>query len=844
MGALPPPGTQVIQPPADESAQAAPSAETPNLLVPFLAGLHFGVLQVCLFLAIQVGFTATYLGYFAVVLAWMVGVVFSLRTGQPRSLTTAVAVSLAGYAGLLGVLWALPPHGWLVPVLGLLVALAALPAGRLFGVLAPRLASGPLFLHENNGFVLGSVLAVVAFVQWGIHALAGAPLLTLVVYLVGRGPQPRMAVPVLLAGGVAAQVLGGTAAFFVLLAGCGLAMLTAVLPARAPEAATAGGGDAKDAGRAAGAGDAAWSGLTAGRMRAMLLLAGFCLMLLQALVTREFSNILSACELSILVVGTAYFAGLSVGYGLLRRVPLGLVRALLLPTFLLHAGLLVGTRPVAGWLIREGHGLGVLVGLLFLCAFLTSSLYSMLLPRLIALRGADSLVSSYIWDLVGAAVGVTALLAMAAWMPALVWPAYLLAMAALVALMLEGSRWRGSFLVVALAVVAFVTAHQRTLGEAALADSYRAQGYGYPGVVFSGNSFYHSVDIVDTHRDVERTQKKRRQSFINGVQYFSCRLDDQGRVPEDSDLSEFTSLLAELPARTLSETLGRPLRILIMGCGSMHTMQAVEPYSRLTTMVEIDPLIVEAAKIGWADANRWDELDPARNELVVDDARHYLMTTDEQFDLVVMDISAPYYLGTSLLHGREFFELVREHLLPGGVFSESTQSPPDRSRPDSMAMRILGAAAAAFPDWRSVATRPGEPVSHGFVYGKVPAEGAREGARDAAFTQAVNANLRAMGWAGRVVLRQPGDGFYDLSEVVPFSLTNMDSLLTSNEGRIRLQLAGGLGGSPDARKGDPFTFSRAALHEVLGGATPVVGGLVLLVAFVLPFVGRRRDAAA
>ena len=108
MGALPPPGTQVIQPPADESAQAAPSAETPNLLVPFLAGLHFGVLQVCLFLAIQVGFTATYLGYFAVVLAWMVGVVFSLRTGQPRSLTTAVAVSLAGYAGLLGVLWALP----------------------------------------------------------------------------------------------------------------------------------------------------------------------------------------------------------------------------------------------------------------------------------------------------------------------------------------------------------------------------------------------------------------------------------------------------------------------------------------------------------------------------------------------------------------------------------------------------------------------------------------------------------------------------------------------------------------------------------------------------------------
>lgn len=818
---------------ASGAADAAPAlpagtAPAPSLLLPFVAGLHFGVLQVCLFLAIQVGFTATALGYFAVVLAWMAGVVSNLRWGRPAGLMSCAAVSLLAYAGLLVLLWLLPPQPLLVPLLGLLVALAALPAGALFRGLATQVASGPLFLHENNGFVLGSVLAVVAFVQWGVHALVGAPLVTAGLLLLATRRDGRPALAALLAAAVAAQALESTTAFVLLLVGAVLATIThglAVPPPAELRAPRAGAVPAVHP----------WSTLSLRARRLMLLLAGFCLMLLQALLTREFSNVLSACELSILVVGTAYFAGLSVGYGWLRRLPLPVLRAALLPAFLLHAALLVASRPVAGWLIREGHGVPVLVGLLFVCAFTTSALYSMLLPRLIELAGPGSLVASYAWDLVGAALGVSALLAMSAWAPALVWPSYLLAMAALLTLMLTGSRWQLSFALVALALTATLAVHQRALGTAALEDYYRSQGYGYPGIVFSGNSFYHSIDIVDSHRDEQRTQKKRRQSFINGVQYFSCRFDEQGRIPPDGDLSEFTDLLAELPARYLSTALGRPLRILVMGCGSMHSMQAVQPFSARTTMVEIDPLVFESARVGWGEANRWQELDPARNEFVADDARHYLASSDERFDLIVMDISAPYYLGTAVLHCREFFELVRSRLAPGGLFAESTQSPPDRQQPDAMSMRILRAASDAFPAWRVVATKPGEAVQHGFVYGAI------DGRFD---DEALRAALASDGWASRVHLRAPGDGSYELDGVRPFTLTNMDSLLASNHGRIAAQLEGlppGRG-SPDTAEGPAFLYSRAALAEVFD-ARYVIGGLVVvLAALVLPLLRRRRAA--
>ena len=51
----------------------------------------------------------------------------------------------------------------------------------------------------------------------------------------------------------------------------------------------------------------------------------------------------------------------------------------------------------------------------------------------------------------------------------------------------------------------------------------------------------------------------------------------------------------------------------------------------------------------------------------LDDARHYLLTTKEKFDAITSDPLDPWVRGAATLYTREFFEVAKAHLNPGGV---------------------------------------------------------------------------------------------------------------------------------------------------------------------------------
>ena len=72
------------------------------------------------------------------------------------------------------------------------------------------------------------------------------------------------------------------------------------------------------------------------------------------------------------------------------------------------------------------------------------------------------------------------------------------------------------------------------------------------------------------------------------------------------------------------------------------------------------------------------------------DARPFLRSTDERYDLVVVDAYrqpyVPFYLAT-----REFFALVREHLTPGGIVALNVAAVPD----DKRLVRFVGGTLAA-----------------------------------------------------------------------------------------------------------------------------------------------------
>jgi spermidine synthase len=84
------------------------------------------------------------------------------------------------------------------------------------------------------------------------------------------------------------------------------------------------------------------------------------------------------------------------------------------------------------------------------------------------------------------------------------------------------------------------------------------------------------------------------------------------------------------------------------------------------TIAEIEPLVPRVVSTHFAEHN----FDVVRNPKVkvhLDDARHYLLTTDEKFDAITSDPLDPWVKGAATLYTREFFEEVKEHLNPGGV---------------------------------------------------------------------------------------------------------------------------------------------------------------------------------
>ena len=52
-----------------------------------------------------------------------------------------------------------------------------------------------------------------------------------------------------------------------------------------------------------------------------------------------------------------------------------------------------------------------------------------------------------------------------------------------------------------------------------------------------------------------------------------------------------------------------------------------------------------------------------------DDARHYLMTTTDKYDIIASDPLDVFVKGTAALYSKEYFDAVKRHLNPGGMFT-------------------------------------------------------------------------------------------------------------------------------------------------------------------------------
>ena len=106
---------------------------------------------------------------------------------------------------------------------------------------------------------------------------------------------------------------------------------------------------------------------------------------------------------------------------------------------------------------------------------------------------------------------------------------------------------------------------------------------------------------------------------------------------------------------------------LVIGLGTGTTSgllaQAVD-----TTTIEIEPAILGAAKY-FSEVNH-DVLENSRHKIVIGDGRHFLLKTDEKWDMIIPEPSDPWQSFSSALFSEEFFRLAAEHLNESGIFMQ------------------------------------------------------------------------------------------------------------------------------------------------------------------------------
>ena len=114
-----------------------------------------------------------------------------------------------------------------------------------------------------------------------------------------------------------------------------------------------------------------------------------------------------------------------------------------------------------------------------------------------------------------------------------------------------------------------------------------------------------------------------------------------------------------------------PKSVLVVGFGGGITAGTFTTYPNIRRIVicELEPLIPPTSTRYFAKQN-YNVMTDKRAELVYDDARHFVASTSEKFDIITSDPIHPFVKGSAALYSKEYFETVKAHLNPGGIVSQ------------------------------------------------------------------------------------------------------------------------------------------------------------------------------
>jgi spermidine synthase len=151
----------------------------------------------------------------------------------------------------------------------------------------------------------------------------------------------------------------------------------------------------------------------------------------------------------------------------------------------------------------------------------------------------------------------------------------------------------------------------------------------------------------------------------NGIRYFHVSgKTEAGTHPIDMRLQRMLGHLAAL-------LNAKPRSVLVVGFGAGVTAGTFVTYPEIERIVicEIEPLIPRMVS-GYFSKENYNVVKDPRVEIVYDDARSFILSSREKFDIITSDPIHPWVKGAATLYTREYFELVKRHLKPGGVVTQ------------------------------------------------------------------------------------------------------------------------------------------------------------------------------
>ena len=454
---------------------------------------------------------------------------------------------------------------------------------------------------------------------------------------------------------------------------------------------------------------------------------------------RDFVTILYGEEVVIILVTASFFLGLSLGYFFSLKFSEKFFINSFLAIVFLHLTFPFSYRMFAAGIARYDLGGYVYILLMFVYAFIFSSIFAVFLPRLVHEKTASEkpaikeMKVLYSLELAGFASGF--MIVGLSWNKGIgfILPIYWVLLATVIYLVVEKKIWAVSFAILAVFAGSFVQSVD--LKTTSLLYKYKHH-FEEAETLLTINSAYQKVEVI-------RDESEELYLYLDGLLNLNA-----------SDLEDLNYYIAEIPAQLI-----KPEKTLIIGNGTLSSVSKVYPHSRFVQSVELDSGVLLAGKKFFTPMESLKGLD--RWNLTVDDGKHFLKTTDDIFDLIIMDIPSPLTIQEAILHTREFYQLAKSRLSEKGIIAVQLSGPlQDNNRTPA---RVVAALSEVFDEVMVVNSDLAD-RSFGFASRRLPFTGK-------------DMRSSTVEYEKDLEIITPNDIPFYLTEAVPLALDNLDLVL-------------------------------------------------------------------